>query len=169
MVYFGLRFAIKPPDEDHPYGHGKAEPIAAIAVGLALIVAAVFIGMESVTRIREPHPLPLPYTLWVLLAVAGVKIILSRYVSAVGAGLESSAVESDAWHHLSDAITSGFALIGISLLFGHVMLQRMIGRLSARRRSSSLTRSENSDIRSGVLSPSFVARRSRGFCEPAGI
>jgi cation diffusion facilitator family transporter len=113
VVFFGLKFAIKPPDEDHPYGHGKAEPIASIVVSLALIVAAVFIGVESIRKIKEPHPLPLPYTLWVLLAVVGVKVVLSRYVSAVGKGLESTAIESDAWHHLSDAITSGFAFVGI--------------------------------------------------------
>jgi len=115
VVFFGLKFAIKPPDEEHPYGHGKAEPIASIVVSLALIVAAVVIGVESIHRIKTPHPLPLPYTLWVLSAVAGVKIVLSRYVSAVGKGLESSAIESDAWHHLSDAITSGFAFVGISI------------------------------------------------------
>ena len=115
FVFFGLKFAIKPPDEDHPYGHGKAEPIASIVVSLALIVAAGFIGVESIHRIETPHPLPVPYTLWVLLAVVGVKVVLSRYVNAVGKGLESTAIESDAWHHLSDAITSGFAFIGISI------------------------------------------------------
>jgi cation diffusion facilitator family transporter len=78
-------------------------------------VAAVFIAIESILRIEKLHPLPLPYTLWVLLAVVAVKVVLSRYVSAVGRGLESSAIESDAWHHLSDAITSGFAFVGISV------------------------------------------------------
>lgn len=115
VVYFGLKVAIKPADEDHPYGHGKAEPIAAIVVCLALIVAAVLIGVESIRSIREPHPLPEPYTLWVLLAVVLVKAMLSRYVSGVGEGIESTAVQSDAWHHLSDAITSGFAFLGIAI------------------------------------------------------
>src|ERR1700756_4640826 len=69
VVYLGLRFAIKPPDEDHPYGHGKAEPIAAVVVGLALIAAAILIGVESMERIETPHPLPHAYTLWVLLMV----------------------------------------------------------------------------------------------------
>ena len=64
VVFFGLKFAIKPPDEDHPYGHGKAEPIASIVVSLALIVAALFIGVENIHRIKTPHPMPLPYTLW---------------------------------------------------------------------------------------------------------
>jgi cation diffusion facilitator family transporter len=115
VVYLGLRFAIKPPDKDHPYGHGKAEPIAAVIVSLALILAAIVIGVESIQRIRTPHPLPEPYTLWVLLAVVAVKILLSRYVSSVGEGIDSTAVRSDAWHHLSDAITSGFAFVGISI------------------------------------------------------
>jgi cation diffusion facilitator family transporter len=115
VVFFGLKFAIKPPDEDHPYGHGKAEPIAAIIVSLALIGAGIVIGIESIRRIHEPHSLPKPYTLWVLLAVVGFKILLSRYVTGVGKTLDSTAVRSDALHHVSDAITSGFAFIGISI------------------------------------------------------
>lgn len=115
VVYLGLRLSVKPPDEDHPYGHGKAEPVAAIIVSLALIVAAIVIGAESIVRIQTPHPLPQPYTLWVLLAVVGIKMLLSRYVSSVGEGIDSTAVRSDAWHHLSDAITSAFAFVGISI------------------------------------------------------
>src|SRR3984885_4664281 len=64
VVYLGLRFSIKPPDEDHPYGHGKAEPVAAIIVSLALIVAAIVIGGESIVLIQTPHPLPEVFTLW---------------------------------------------------------------------------------------------------------
>jgi cation diffusion facilitator family transporter len=115
VVYLGLRLSIKPPDEDHPYGHGKAEPVAAIIVGLALILAAIAIGAESIVQIQTPHPLPEAYTLWVLLAVVGIKVLLSRYVSSVGEGIDSTAVRSDAWHHLSDAITSAFAFVGISI------------------------------------------------------
>lgn len=115
VVYLGLRLAIKPPDDEHPYGHGKAEPVAAVIVSLALIVAAIVIGTESIRRIETPHPLPEPYTLWVLLAVVGIKLLLSRYVSSVGEGIDSTAVRSDAWHHLSDAITSAFAFVGISI------------------------------------------------------
>lgn len=114
VVFFGLKFAIKPPDEDHPYGHGKAEPIAAVVVSLALILAAVFIAFESVELIRTPHALPRAYTLWVLLGVVSVKLALTRYVAGVSQELESTAVQSDAVHHLSDAITSAFAFIGIS-------------------------------------------------------
>jgi len=114
-VYFGLLVAIKPPDKEHPYGHGKAEPIAAAVVSLALGAAGIAIALESISLIRTPHPLPYSYTLWVLLAVVVVKILLSRYVSAVAENIDSTAVRGDAWHHLSDAITSTFAFVGISI------------------------------------------------------
>jgi cation diffusion facilitator family transporter len=115
VVYWGLRFAIKPPDKDHPYGHGKAEPIAAVVVGVALMAAGIGIALESVALIRTPHKLPEGYTLWVLLAVVAIKTLLSRYVAQVGRKIESTALKADAWHHFSDAITSGFAFIGISV------------------------------------------------------
>lgn len=115
VVYLGLRAAIRPPDEGHPYGYGKAEPVAVVTVSLGLIAAAIVIGIESIQRIQSPHPVPEIYTLWVLLSVVGVKILLSRYVSSVGESIESTAVRSDAWHHLSDAITSAFAFVGISI------------------------------------------------------
>jgi cation diffusion facilitator family transporter len=114
-VYFGLRVAIRPPDKEHPYGHGKAEPVAAAFVSLALAAAGVAIAGESISLIRIPHPLPEAYTLWILLAVVVVKILLSRYVSSVARNIDSTAVRGDAWHHLSDAITSTFAFVGISI------------------------------------------------------
>jgi cation diffusion facilitator family transporter len=114
VVYYGLRLAIKPPDKEHPYGHGKADPIAAAVVGVAMIVAAVGIAAESINLIRTPHKLPHAYTLWVLICVVPVKALLSRYVSGVSRKIESSALRGDAWHHLSDAVASGFAFIGIS-------------------------------------------------------
>lgn len=113
-VYLGLRFAIKPPDKEHPYGHGKAEPIAAVIVSLALAVAGISIAVESISLIRTPHPLPKAYTLWVLLGVMAVKILLSRSVSSVAESIQSTAVQGDARNHFSDAITSAFAFVGIS-------------------------------------------------------
>jgi cation diffusion facilitator family transporter len=115
VVYIGLSFAIRPPDKTHPYGHGKAEPLSAAVVSLAMAGAAFAIAAESITLIRTPHPLPAPYTLWILLVVIAIKLLLSRYVFSVAHNIESTAVRVDAWHHLSDAITSLFAFIGISL------------------------------------------------------
>ena len=114
-VYFGLRLAAKPPDRDHPYGHGKAEPIAAAIVGLTLVAAASAIMIESIHHILIPHQLPQPYTLVVLAGVLIVKELLFRYVGSVGNAIGSVAVKTDAWHHRSDAITSAFAFFGISI------------------------------------------------------
>ncbi|MGA7625257.1 MAG: cation diffusion facilitator family transporter [Candidatus Acidiferrales bacterium] len=115
VVYFGLKISVKPPDSDHPYGHGKAEPVAAIVVGISLIAAAVAIIVESIHGIKTPHPLPKPYTLVVLAGVLVVKEVLFRHVGHVAAKIRSTAVRGDAWHHRSDAITSGFAFVGISI------------------------------------------------------
>jgi cation diffusion facilitator family transporter len=115
VVYWGLRLAIKPPDKDHPYGHGKADPIAAAIVGVAMIAAGLGIAAESINLIRTPHKLPQAYTLWVLLCVVPIKALLSRYVSGVSQKIESSALKGDAWHHLSDAVLSAFAFVGISV------------------------------------------------------
>ena len=115
VVFFGLKIAIKPPDRDHPYGHGKAEPIAALCVGLSLVGAAVTIMVESIHEILTPHRLPAPYTLVVLAGVLIVKGLLFRHVGSVGDSIGSLAVKGDAAHHCSDAITSAFAFVGISI------------------------------------------------------
>ena len=115
VVALGLWLAIKPPDRDHPYGHGKAEPIASAVVSLALIGAAIAIAAESISEIRTPHRLPAAYTLGVLLVVVAIKFLMSRYLGKIGAEIESTAVKADAWHHLSDALTSAFAFVGITV------------------------------------------------------
>jgi len=115
VVYIGLSVSLRPPDKEHPYGHGKAEPLSAAIVSLAMAGAAFAIAGESISLIRHPHPLPRAYTLWVLLAVVAIKLFLWRYIFSVAHIIESTAVRVDAWHHLSDAITSLFAFIGISL------------------------------------------------------
>src|SRR5712664_2165191 len=115
VVYFGLRMAIRPPDQNHPYGHGKFEPIATTVVSLSLFVAGIAIAIESIHEIVTPHRSPAPFTLVVLAGVLVIKETLFRYVSGVGEKMQSSTVKTDAWHHRSDAITSGLAFVGISI------------------------------------------------------
>ncbi len=121
IVWRGLVVAETPPDENHPYGHGKAEPIAAAIVSIMLLVAAIFIAIHSLLGIIEPRSAPSPWTLVVLLAVIAVKEILFRFVLHESAHAESSVMETDAWHHRADAITSGAAFMGvtIALVGGH--------------------------------------------------
>jgi cation diffusion facilitator family transporter len=115
VVYFGLKIAAKPPDADHPYGHGKAEPIAALIVSLALMAAAFGIIYKGIREITAPNAAPAPYTLVVLAGVLIIKELLFRHVHSVGESIGSLAVKSDAWHHRTDALTSALAFVGISI------------------------------------------------------
>ena len=115
IVWGGLAISVRPPDQDHPYGHGKAEPLAALAVGLMLIGAAIGISVQAVREIVTPHHAPEPYTLIVLLLVVIIKETLFHISSRVSRQIGSTALHADAWHHRSDALTSLFAAIGISV------------------------------------------------------
>ncbi len=114
-IWVGLKVAAEPPDDEHPYGHGKAEPLASVVVAFAVILAAIGLAVESVREIITPHHAPAPFTLAVLVAVIVVKETLFRKVSAAAGQTGSSAVKTDAWHHRSDAITSAGAFVGISI------------------------------------------------------
>ncbi|MEE9169811.1 MAG: cation diffusion facilitator family transporter, partial [bacterium] len=115
VVWSGLRISAKPPDADHPFGHGKAESIAGVLVSLFLLAAALLIAIQSIREILTPHHLPAWYTLVVLGIVVVTKVSLYKFVFKIGNSLESTSLRSDAWHHRSDAITSLAAFIGISI------------------------------------------------------
>jgi cation diffusion facilitator family transporter len=115
LLWIGLVIAAKPPDKNHPYGHGKAEPLAAIVVALFLVAAAIWIGWHALQFILIPHQLPQRFTLFVLFFVIIIKEIMFRYVLRLGIEIKSQAVKADAYHHRSDAITSLAAFIGITI------------------------------------------------------
>ena len=115
VIWGGLKVAARPPDRTHPYGHGKAEPIAAVIVAIGVLAAALGLAIQSVREIFLPHHGPAPYTLVVLIVAVIVKEILYRYVIRFGRSVESTAVQTDAWHHRTDAMTSIAAFIGISV------------------------------------------------------
>ena len=115
VIWGGLTVAARPPDATHPYGHGKAEPIAAVVVAVGVLTAALGLAIQSVREIFLPHHAPAPYTLAVLIVAVILKEILYRYVIRFGRQMESTAVKTDAWHHRIDAITSIAAFIGISV------------------------------------------------------
>ena len=115
IVWGGLKISGIPPDIDHPYGHGKAEPLAATVVALFLFAVAISIAIQSLREIVTPRHAPAAFTLIVLVAVVIIKESLFRFVFNVGKSIESTAVKSDAWHHRSDAMTSASAAVGISI------------------------------------------------------
>jgi cation diffusion facilitator family transporter len=115
IVWRAVVVAAEPADEDHPYGHGKAEPLAAATVATLLLAAAVGIAVQAFRQIAHPHPAPAPFTLIVLLGVICIKEGLFRFVLREAISVESSAIHTDAWHHRADVITSLAAGIGISV------------------------------------------------------
>jgi cation diffusion facilitator family transporter len=115
VIWGGLKFAARPPDATHPYGHGKAEPIAAALVAIGVLIAALGLAIESVREILIPKHAPAAWTLIVLIVAVLVKEFLYRYVNRFGRNVESTAVQTDAWHHRVDAMTSTAAFIGISI------------------------------------------------------
>lgn len=115
FVLFGLKYATKPADKTHPYGHGKAEPLITFGVVGFLVISATVIAHDSIENIQTPHETPKNYTLIVLAAVVLIKEIFYRIVSAKSEETKSTSLKADAWHHRSDAITSLMAFIGISI------------------------------------------------------
>ena len=115
IVLRGLQVAGRDPDEQYPFGYGKAEAVSAAVVALMLLGAATGIAIEAVREIRLPHHAPAAWTLAVLVVVMAIKGLLSRMVGAVGSEIGSTAVRTDAQHHFSDALTSAAAFIGISI------------------------------------------------------
>lgn len=120
LVLLGIRYANKPPDENHPYGHGRAEPLMTFVVVGFLVVSASIIAYQSVINITTPHETPEKYTLIILAAIIISKEVFYRVVAQKGKETKSSSLKAEAWHHRSDAITSLMAFIGISvaLYFG---------------------------------------------------
>src|SRR5690625_4258437 len=115
LVLFGMRYANRPPDENHPYGHGKAETLMTFIVVGFLIVSAVVIAYQSVINMQSPKEMPKAWTLYILGAIIIWKEISYRKVIRSAKKLDSTALEADAWHHRSDAITSIAAFVGISV------------------------------------------------------
>jgi cation diffusion facilitator family transporter len=120
LVLFGLKYSSRPPDKNHPYGHGRAEPLITFLVVAFLVTSATIIAYDSVRNIGTPHELPKPFTLIVLGVIIVWKEISFQLVIRKSKQTNSSSLKADAWHHRSDAITSIAAFIGIciALIFG---------------------------------------------------
>lgn len=115
FVLFGFKYAQRPPDENHPYGHSRVEPLITFLVVAFLVTSATVIAYESIINIQTPHKLPKPWTLIVLAVIIIWKEASYRYVLNKSKETKSSSLKADAWHHRSDAITSVAAFIGISI------------------------------------------------------
>lgn len=120
LVLLGLKYTNRPADSNHPYGHGRLEPLITFIVVAFLVTSATIIAYESIVHINTPHELPKVYTLFVLAPLIIWKEISFQFVIRKAKQTNSSSLKADAWHHRSDAITSVAAFVGISiaLFFG---------------------------------------------------
>ena len=115
FVLLGFKYAQRPPDENHPYGHSRIEPLITFLVVAFLVTSATVIAYESIEHILTPHKVPEPWTLIVLAVIIVWKEASYRYVLKKSKQLNSSSLQADAWHHRSDAVTSVTAFVGISI------------------------------------------------------
>ena len=113
LVLLGLKYAKRPADENHPYGHGKIEPLMTFLVVVFLVASAIIIAYKSIINIQTPHKVPHTWTLYVLGIIIIWKEISYRIVIHNSHKTNSSSLKADAWHHRSDALTSIAAFIGI--------------------------------------------------------
>ncbi|MBX7181665.1 MAG: cation diffusion facilitator family transporter [Bacteroidia bacterium] len=115
LILLGLRYANRPADENHPYGHGRAEPLFAFLIVGFIAISAFIIAYQSVQNILHPDEGPHWYTLVVLGGIILWKELSFQYVLHKSKQTNSTALLADAWHHRSDAITSIMAFTGISI------------------------------------------------------
>lgn len=117
LVLFGFKYAKRPADDNHPYGHGKIEPVITFLIVLFLIISAAFIAYQSIINIQTPHKSPKAWTLIILGVIILWKEVSYRIVIKKSKETNSTSLRADAWHHRSDAITSVMAFVGISIAF----------------------------------------------------
>lgn len=115
LVLFGIKYSSRPADKNHPYGHGRIEPLVTFAVVGFLVISASIIARQSIINIQTPHDLPRAYTLIILAGIIIWKEASYRLVLKKSIETKSSSLKADAWHHRSDAITSVAAFVGITI------------------------------------------------------
>ena len=115
FILLGFKYANKPSDANHPYGHGKIEPIISFFVALFLFCTAIYIGYHSIQNIKTPHGSPEAWTLYVLAGIIIWKESAFRFIHKKSKETKSNVLNAEAWHYRSDAITSVAAFIGISI------------------------------------------------------
>jgi len=113
VVLVGINAASKPPDHDHPYGHGKAEMVAAIIVSVLLGVVGIELIIHSGFAFTEPPEVPSGWVIYIILFSILVKEILFQVKNRIGGRMHSQALIADAWHHRSDALSSIAVLAGV--------------------------------------------------------
>jgi cation diffusion facilitator family transporter len=115
FVLLGLKLAAKPADQDHPYGHGRAEILTGLLIGLALTASGVLISYVSLQRLGQPRETLAAYVAWPLIASFIIKGSLAIFKFRHGRSIHSASLTADAWNDAMDTISAVAALIAVSL------------------------------------------------------
>ena len=115
FVLLGLSLAAKPPDADHPYGHGRAETLTGLLIGLVLTAGGALISFASIERVGHPRTAPASFVIWPLLASLAAKSSLALLKFRYGGRLNSAALTADAWNDATDCLSATAALTGVGL------------------------------------------------------
>ena len=115
IVFLGMLMASRPPDEDHPYGHGRFEILAGLLVGLILILAGFGICLHSLDKVGDVHAGPGVMAIWALAVSMVVKSILAWSKFRVGRRIGSAALVADAWNDSVDLLSCMTALAAVAL------------------------------------------------------
>ena len=115
VVWTGLRIAARPPDANHPYGHGRAEVVAGLVVGMMLCAVGVSIAVRSISGYDAAHPPPPTFALWPLVATLAVKLVMTWGKIRAGRRIGSSALVADGWNDAVDVLSTSAALCAVAL------------------------------------------------------
>lgn len=164
VVLYGLHIAQRPPDDEHPYGHSRAEGIAASYVALLLLVSAGGVGWEAFHRMPAIHEVPAGWTLWIAGINVLIKEALYRYKIRVGQRTGSAALIANAWDHRSDALCAAAVLLGLlAIRFGGPRFMwadeaaSLLIAVMIVRSGTELLRKSGSELMDAQADPEFVS------------
>jgi len=125
ILWLGLRMSAQPPDEDHPYGHGRFEILAGQAIGAFLIASGAILGWQAVLHLRQPQSTPQAFAIWTVVLSIIVKLALARWKKSAARQFRSAALEADAANDWLDVLSGLVAILALGLnlynpnLFSH--------------------------------------------------
>ncbi len=115
LVFVAMGLAAKPPDADHPYGHGRIEILAGLSIGVILAAGGLAICYRSLQKITEVHPPPSLYAIWPLIGAIVIRGSMSSFKFRIGRRIHSSSLVADAWNDSVDILSAASALCALAL------------------------------------------------------
>jgi len=116
IILIGFRISQKPPDKEHPFGHGRMEAIATLIIATLLLLTGIELGKSAFMRILHPRPI---HASWIAIGIIFITVLLkealAQFSRQLGKMIQSGALEADYWHHHTDAIAAILVIIAMIL------------------------------------------------------